>query len=101
MALLQFHENITTKGVPVSQGRRLTQNLRARLSRFVAVVDYLYPHFVGHWPLSAVYFVEHWQLSCFVGHWPLSAVYFVEHTGNCHVLLDIGHCHILLDTGHC
>ena len=40
-----WHENVIIKAVSVSQGRRLTQNLTARLSRSVSVVDYLLPHF--------------------------------------------------------
>jgi len=86
--------------VSVSQGRRLTQNLTARLSRSVAVVDYLLPHFdtvhcLGYSLLNtaatATYFVGHcllsldtgdcslsgvfcWTLSTVTGHWRLFTV---------------------------
>jgi len=94
--------------VSVSQGRQLTQNLTARLSRSMAVVDYLLPHFdtvhclryvLLNTAATATYFVGHcghcliycWTLStvhCQVyyafGRCLRSEVYFVGHTGNCH-----------------
>ena len=79
-----WHENVIIKAVSVSQGRRLTQNLTARLSRSVAVVDYLLPHFdtvhcLGYSLLNtaatATYFVGHCLLSLDTGDCSLSGVF--------------------------
>jgi hypothetical protein len=110
-----WHENVIIKAVSLSQGRRLTHNLTARLSRSVAV-DYLLPHFAWHRPVSEVYFVGHWRLfsvscilldavyavRCILLDTLATVIYFVGHTGNCdefvgHRRLFTVRC-ILLDT---
>jgi len=101
----------------------LTHNLTARLSRSVAVVDYLDPHFDNVHNIlldtvaTAIYIVGHYRLftvrcvlldavyavRCILLDILATVIYFVEHTGSCeYILLDtLATVMNLSDTGDC